>query len=110
MSDNKKFVFDAQSVFLTFPKCDMDPQVVLDALVEKMNSDLSDYAPNAVSWAICAQEHHQDGSLHLHLVAKFAARYFTRDERCFDSIVGYTQHPNIAVSIYIQFVNSFKPK
>lgn len=98
MSTNKKFVFDAESVFLTFPKCDIDPQVALDALVDKMNAELPAYAPNAVLYAICAREKHQDGKDHLHLVAKFAGRYYTRDERCFDSIVGFSQHPNIAVS------------
>lgn len=72
------FRLQAKGFFLTFPKCDVAKEVVQERLTQKW--------PDMLEWAIIAQEHHQDGDLHLHMAMVFKTKQHYRDPSCFDFI------------------------
>jgi len=85
-SSNKEkkdeFEVNQKSFLLTYPKCDMDKEVLLEQLTEIQEPSLY----------YIAREKHEDGSLHLHATVRFTKRVHSKDPRVFD-VGGY--HPNI---------------
>ena len=69
----------AKNLFLTYPKCPLQPSVAL-----KLIDDL--LKPN-VDYAMCVQEEHQDGSLHLHFVVALKKKLRTSNPRFADLTV-----------------------
>lgn len=78
------FRLSAKGYFVTFPTCDVAKDVVKERMIEKWN--------DKINWAIIAQEHHQDGTLHLHLAFSFNEKQSFRNPNCFDFLTG--QHGN----------------
>lgn len=78
------FQLRSKNVALTYPKCPLDKQRVLDALRGKCGDNL-----NAI---LVSSEQHADGSPHLHAYLRFDTALSTRDSRYFD-IEDY--HPNV---------------
>nr|QAX33511.1 replication-associated protein [Sugarcane striate virus] len=82
----RAFEFRSCNAFLTYPRCALDCEYVLDLL-----------------WALCIRwspiyalvsaENHQDGGLHLHCLIQTLGRITTRDPAFFD--LDNTYHPNI---------------
>jgi len=72
----------ASTFALTYPKCDVKNQVV-DLLLNKYED---------IHFIAAAQEDHQDGSKHVHVLVEFNSKKEIRDERYFD-VVGF--HPNV---------------
>lgn len=64
---NRNFRLDAKHLFLTYPQCNLDKTVALNSLLAKP------LLANPVAYCI-AQEHHQDGSLHLHCLLTLPKR------------------------------------
>lgn len=56
---------DTDQVYLTFPQNDFDPKECLNLLVQREPQ---------LKWAVVAQELHQDGQPHLHVLAKMKSR------------------------------------
>ena len=78
-----KFRINAKSVFLTYPKCLLSKEQLMNALNELKHK---------YSYTICCIEQHKDGTPHLHCVLKFIKKVDIRSE-CYFDINGY--HPNI---------------
>lgn len=76
------FCFHAIRVFLTYPKCDLEKEVLLEQAQTKHK---------ALSYTI-GREKHQDGTWHLHAVIVFEEKLHSHDNRIFD-LEGH--HPNI---------------
>lgn len=74
----KKFNLYARNLFLTYPQCTADPTVVLERI------KLWSMQKVSVVWAIVAQEHHQDGSLHLHCCVHLKKKRHFRKAACLD--------------------------
>lgn len=91
-----KFRFNASSVFLTYPQCNLTIHQVMDFLLTKKASVM-----------VVAQEHHRDGNPHIHAYAEFKVKIDTRNERFFD-YKGF--HPNIAKPISKFFVIRYVTK
>lgn len=78
----KGFRFCAARVFLTYPKCNLEKEELVEFLRTKCKAE---------RW-IVAREKHLDGSLHLHAFAFLEKELDTRDVRFFDL---KDHHPNI---------------
>lgn len=78
----KQFKFNGKLVFLTYPKCPLDKEVLKEFL--ETLGELTSYT--------IGREKHQDGSYHLHATCRFADKIHTTDPKKFDAH-GY--HPNI---------------
>lgn len=76
------FRFNARHVFLTYPQCNLDTEVVRDELLRLDNP----------KWIRVAREQHADGHFHIHAVMGFNAKKSIRSERHWD-LQGF--HPNI---------------
>lgn len=76
------FRFESTSAFLTYPRCTLTKEQVLDALSAKLD----------IKFYRIARELHEDGTPHIHAVVKLNRQLRTRDQRYFD-IDGF--HPNI---------------
>lgn len=76
------FKFDSQTAFLTYPHCELEHAVIVEAL--KRVKD--------IAWARVCSELHEDGSPHRHVVVKFVSRVQSRNSRIFD-VCG--KHPNL---------------
>ncbi len=61
MTTVKKFDLHAKNVFLTYPQCSTDIQLIMDAILV-----LGD-----VRWAVVAAELHKDGTDHRHVIISF---------------------------------------
>ena len=83
-----KFRINAKNYFLTYPKCPLAREEVLDELVER-------FLPRSLAWAVVAHELHKDEGDHLHCQLEFKERYNCINELAFD-IKGY--HPNVQAS------------
>jgi len=79
----KKFRINSRSVFLTYPQCSLDKQILLNFLASLKHE---------ASYIIVCHEKHKDGSPHLHAVVKFQNKVDIKKETYFD-INGF--HPNI---------------
>lgn len=75
----------AKHVFLTYPRCLLGKQYVLDKIKELTA------AFNPIFIRV-GHEFHEDGGDHLHVFAQFSTKLSTRNNRYFD-IDGY--HPNV---------------
>jgi len=82
---SRQFRFNAQVVFLTFPRCLRPKEDAISGLLAAF--------PEQVKWAIVCRELHQDQTPHLHLVAKFKRKINSVNPRLFDQVLG--EHPNI---------------
>lgn len=82
-----KYRLNAQSLFITYPQCDLDHAAVLSALQAIVASKkwcLQQY--------IVARELHEDGNPHYHCFLKLDRKVNVKDPRLFD-IQGF--HPNV---------------
>jgi len=77
------FRLNAQVLFLTFPQCETSKEQAMENLLG-LYPDLD--------WAIIAQEAHQDGTPHLHLVTRLAKKTNIRNSAHLDQVAG--QHGN----------------
>lgn len=76
------FRINAQQVFLTYPKCELKPEELLNEL----------NAVRAVKEYVIGREQHQDGTHHLHAYIFFVNKLNSTNERVLD-VLGY--HPNV---------------
>lgn len=97
-SPPRRFRLRALRIFLTYPRCPLEPQVLLDHVKSLEIPPLLEY--------IVAREPHSDGGLHLHAFLRFETPLECIDPAFFD-FSGY--HPNIqsvrssrAVRRYVQ--------
>lgn len=82
LEKKKEFRFQSQTIFLTYPKCNLERSTILEELKKKV--DLENY--------LIATEKHLDGTDHIHAYLKLKKKLHTRDERFFDI---NSFHPNI---------------
>lgn len=76
----KSYRLAAKNIFLTYPKCDIEPQNCLHTI-------LDNYQDRLLSAMVC-QESHEDGEKHLHALLMFKKRFQTRNQHLFDKLVG----------------------
>lgn len=76
------FRFESTSAFLTYPRCDLSKERVLELLQAKLS----------IKHYRIARELHADGTPHIHVVVKLNSQLRTRQQDFFD-IEGF--HPNI---------------
>lgn len=95
------FRFNAATIFLTYPQCNLTREALLEQL--QAIFEIKDY--------VIAQETHQDGSPHLHAFLKFE-RKINKRTADFADVLGF--HPNItaprsikAVITYVEKVSDF---
>lgn len=86
-SQTMTFQLNSKKLFLTYPRCDVDPESLVLFLRAK----------NHYAGCCVARETHEDGGLHLHAFVCFSEPYRTRDAHAFDlvDVVGAVHHPNI---------------
>lgn len=70
----------ARHVFLTYPRCTMEKEVVLEQLKAKVPCE---------AWCI-STEAHEDGTPHIHAYLKFKEKFQTRSATFFDVVDGST--------------------
>ncbi len=78
------FRYKCKGLFLTYPRCDVAPQVCVDNLLAKYGDNLE--------FACVAREHHADGGLHIHVVAELKKECDYHTPACMDFVTG--QHGN----------------
>nr|ANO40450.1 RepA [Sugarcane striate virus]ANO40454.1 RepA [Sugarcane striate virus]ANO40462.1 RepA [Sugarcane striate virus]ANO40474.1 RepA [Sugarcane striate virus] len=83
----RNFEFRSCNAFLTYPRCALDCEYVLDLPV---GSYVFRWSP---IYALVSAENHQDGGIHLHCLIQTLGRITTRDPAFFDLDNQY--HPNI---------------
>jgi len=81
--DDKKFRINAKSVFLTYPQCSLEKQILLNFLASLKHE---------TAYIIVCKEKHKDGTPHLHAVVNFKKKVDIRRNNYFD-LNGF--HPNI---------------
>jgi len=103
-TSTKRFRLAALKLFLTYPRCLLEKQVVLDALKLKLSS-------KKIKHIIVAQELHEDGTPHIHAYVSLEQKTDFSSPSCLD-IDGY--HGNYqtagspeAVAIYIKKDSDF---
>jgi len=74
----KAFRMEAKNFFLTFPQVNVSRALAL--------SNLKTHFSHKLKGAIVAQEHHADGSLHLHILVFLSEKLRTRDSTYFDFV------------------------
>lgn len=79
-SKSVTFRFRATSLFCTWPQCATPKEDVLANILLKW--------PEAVLFAVVAQEKHADGNLHLHALIKFKTQISASDARFADDLSG----------------------
>nr|BAS69604.1 replicase protein [Jatropha leaf curl virus] len=85
------FSVSAKNIFLTYPKCPLSKETVLDLL-----RNIS--CPSDKLFIRVAQEKHEDGSLHIHALIQFKGKARFRNARHFDLIHPHSSsqfHANI---------------
>lgn len=84
-----KFRVDSQTLFVTYPKCPLEPQACLEHL-EKV------FVKPGIDSYIIAKEQHMDGTYHLHVYLRLKAKKNIKDARkCDWKVDGVNYHPNI---------------
>ena len=78
---DKRKQLQAKNWLLTFPQCDTKKQEAERSIKEKWNKE-------ELNYAIIAEEKHEDGSPHLHILLSFKEKFITRDRHVFDFIAG----------------------
>lgn len=81
-----RFRVRSKNLFLTYPKCKLDKETMVDAF-----DHCAQYLGSEIVYVICAQEVHNDGHLHIHAVLCFKD-IVKPTETTFD-VYGY--HPHI---------------
>lgn len=81
-AEESSFRYNARSVFLTYPNCNLPMQTMLEELTKI----------KAIKHYIIATELHESGEPHLHCVLRYSTPISTRNNRYFD-INNF--HPNI---------------
>lgn len=76
----KTFRFQAKSLYCTYPQCAAKKEDVLQKIVDK-------WSPNVV-FAVVAEEKHQDGSPHLHVLVKFRSQISSSSATFADFLTG----------------------
>lgn len=84
----RSFRMRAKKFFLTYPRCDVDPDHVLSKIKERFGED-------SIKWAVVGREHHADGGFHLHCAMWLLTTVDTRDAHYWDFLTG--QHGNYRV-------------
>ena len=74
------FNFNARRAFITAPQTDQAPA---DCLAK-----LQDHLGDVYRWAVIAQERHDDGGLHLHVLVEFTKQFHFRGEDYFEPVFG----------------------
>lgn len=82
----KKFRMEAKNYFLTFPQCAETRETAM--------SNIKDVLGSKLKAAVVAQEHHADGSLHLHCLIFLHEKLRTSNPNYFDFVV--LKHGNYA--------------
>ncbi len=95
----KKFRTFGTKFFLTFPKCEVSPNLALTRVIFK-HTDLK--------WIVCSQEKHLDGSNHLHLCIWLKKKISYRDPNYWDFIA--KKHGNYQVARDIVHVLKYVTK
>lgn len=94
------FRVNARKFALTYPRCEIEPQELLDFL---KGVNYGDKMPNKI---IVSHELHEDGTPHRHALVCYQSRVDCRDNRKYDY---RNAHPNIqAVSNYPAWINYVK--
>lgn len=94
----KKFRVTAKEFFFTWSQCPAPRQVAMDLMLSKGD----------VAWAKVAQEHHQDGNLHLHGVVNYLVKKNFKDCRAFDfEFEGKVYHPNFQAARNMRAVTNY---
>lgn len=75
----RAFRMAAKKFYLTYPRCDVEPSVVLGRI---------EALPGGVKWAVVGREKHADGGLHLHCAFWLNDRLETTNPHFFDALVG----------------------
>ena len=76
----RKYRFQAQTLFCTFPQCDTTKEVALENLLASWKEN--------VLWCCVAEEKHENEDPHLHAVVKFKSQVDYEDAHFADFIVG----------------------
>jgi hypothetical protein len=79
----RPFRLRGKKLYLTYPRCDVEPAVVLERIVAM---------EGGVKWAVVARERHEDGAYHLHVAMWLNRQYDRRSADCLDHLAG--QHGN----------------
>ncbi len=93
-----RFRINCKQLFLTYPQCSADKQVVLTSIIEKLDPE----------WAIVCREAHEDGTPHLHCVIVLKKPKNIRGFTLLDSIAG--QHGNYQAARNLLKVISYVTK
>lgn len=84
---NRPFLLETTQWFFTFPRCEAPKQQLAAALEGWFAAK-----ERSIKWALICQEHHQDGTPHLHAAVVIDKRFKVRNPRAFDALLpGY--HP-----------------
>jgi len=95
---SERFRIDAKGWFLTYPKCSLTKEEVLQALKEKRA---------ALKQVIVCRELHEDGEPHLHCYLYYEKSFSCKNERFFD--LG-SYHPNIQAAKSLRAVQAYIKK
>lgn len=74
------FRLESKNLFLTYPKCDLSKEDIINELRRKLGENLKNY--------VVAEENHESGEPHRHVYLNLSNQIRTRDSRYFD-IRGY---------------------
>lgn len=92
-----KFRIHAKSLFLTYPRCQMSKEQIMEGLLS---------FPKQILWAMVVQENHQDGTPHIHVALSFLKKEDITTPRDLDMIGG--KHGNYQgirnVTAVIQYI------
>lgn len=89
-----KFRLQTKNIFLTYSKCELPKQSLAAFLQEKLSID----------YLCIAQEHHEDGSLHLHALVTTKNKVDIRDCKYFDA---WDFHPKIESARDSDYVRTY---
>lgn len=79
-----RFRFNARKAFLTYSKCGIKPKEFLEVFP----------LASRIKTCFAKQEHHEDGSLHLHTFVSFTRKLDLTNPQCFDLVIeSEERHP-----------------
>jgi len=83
------FRFDAKNMFLTYPRCPIPKEAMLEKLLDLLGRDND-------ARCVVGHEHHQDGSSHLHAFYSSSKKRCVKNARFWDvQSEGQEYHPNV---------------
>lgn len=80
---NKTTRWNFKNFFLTYPRCPVSKEEALNQL-QRLSDPVSRSEANPIIFAMVAQELHQDGTPHLHVILSFSRAKNIKDPRFFD--------------------------